>query len=185
MTTARLTFAAALLFTYGCAEETPPHTVEDFLEDRILLQATMVRCGQERSAGRYDPNCVTAREAVDRIAAAEAKAKREALEAESERKREALRRAQDAADERRRLAEEAERQRRQAEEFGTFEPLAEDSGNLTDEAAAEGAPYADEPADAGVIPEDEPDAAPQPGELADDAPDNDPADQIPSEPVPE
>lgn len=161
MTIARLTFAAAILLASGCAEETPPHTVEDFMSDRILLEATMVRCGQDRSAGRYDPTCVTAREAVDRIAAAEARAKREALEAESERKREALRRARDAADERRRQAEEAERQRRQAEEFGTFEPLPDGAGEpADDDGTADELPPGNPPRDQAVVPPEEPAVAP-------------------------
>lgn len=167
MTIVRLTFAAAILLASGCAEETPPHTVEDFMTDRILLEATMVRCGQDRSSGRYDPTCVTAREAVDRIAAAEARAKREALEAESERKREALRRARDAADERRRQAEEAERQRRQAEEFGTFEPLPDEAGELTDDdSTADELPPGEEPADQAVVPPEEPPVAPAEEESA-------------------
>lgn len=184
MTTARLTFAAALLLASGCAEETPPYSVEDFLADRILLQATMVRCGQDQSAGRHDPNCVAAREAVDRIAAAEARAQREALEAESERKREALRRARDAAEERRRLAEEEERRRREAEEFGIFEPPPGDADELTDASAANEPVANGEPADAGAVPSDEPVAAPDIPQPTDTASPADPANGERAEPEP-
>jgi hypothetical protein len=107
----------------GCSEEPPPPSVEAFMEDPILLEATMVRCVANRNSINYDPECVNAREAVERIAAAEAEARRAALEAESERKREALRRAQEAADEARRRAAEEERLRREAELLGLTAPV--------------------------------------------------------------
>lgn len=114
----------------ACAEEPPPPTVAEFMENRILLEAAMVRCGQNRSTTKYEAECVNAREAVNRIARAEDEAHRAELEARSERKRRALRRAQEAAADARRRAEELERQRREAEylaQFGTL-PDAEDSG---------------------------------------------------------
>lgn len=112
-------------FVAGCGEEPPPTSVPEFMENPILLEATMVRCVQNRAEARYDAECMNAREAVDRIAAAEEEARRADLEAQSERKRQALRRAQEAAAEARRQAQEAERRREEAEYLGQFEPLPE------------------------------------------------------------
>lgn len=107
----------------GCGKEPPPHSVQEFVDDPILLEATMVRCGRDRSGTRYDADCINARDAVDRIAAAREQARRQELEARSEQKRQALRRAQQAAAEARRRAQEAERRREEAEYYGEFEPL--------------------------------------------------------------
>jgi hypothetical protein len=107
----------------ACGKEPPPRSVQEFVDDPILLEATMVRCSRDRAATRYDAECVAARDAVDRIAAVREQARREGLESESERKRQALRRAQQAAAEARRRAEEAARRREEAEYFGEFEPL--------------------------------------------------------------
>lgn len=105
------------------------------MEDPILLDATMVRCVANRDSVNYDPECVSAREAVERIAAAEKGARRAALEAESERKQKALRRAQEAADDARRRAAEAQRLREEARLFGllpaTPEEPVTDSGELS------------------------------------------------------
>jgi hypothetical protein len=105
----------------GCGKEPPPRSVQEFVDDPILLEATMVRCDRDRSATRYDAECVNARDAVDRLAAAREQARRQELEARSEQKRQALRRAQQAAAEARRKAEEAERRREEAEYYGEFE----------------------------------------------------------------
>ncbi|HUD97735.1 MAG TPA: EexN family lipoprotein [Woeseiaceae bacterium] len=121
--------AASLLA--ACGEEPPPPSPNEFIENRILLEATMVRCSQNRAEARYDAECINAREAVNRLAAAEEQAKRQDLEAQSERKRQALRRAQEAAAEARRRALVEEQRRRDAELLGEFEPL------LTDETAGE------------------------------------------------
>jgi len=104
----------------ACAKEPPPPTVDEFVQDPILLEAAMVRCGQNRSSTKYEPECVNAREAVNRIARAEEERRRDNLEAESERKRRALRRTQEAAAEARRRAEEAERLRREQEYLSQF-----------------------------------------------------------------
>jgi len=107
----------------ACGEEPHPPSVAEFMEDPILLEATMVLCAENRAATRYEGECVNARSAVDQLAAAAEETKRKALEAESERKRQALRRAQEAAaNARRRVAEEAKR-REEAAYFGQFEPL--------------------------------------------------------------
>jgi len=113
----------------ACAKELPPPTVDEFVQDPILLEAAMVRCGQNRSSTKYEPECVNAREAINRIARAEEERRRENLEAESERKRRALRRTQEAAAEARRRAEESERLRREQEYLSQFgvEPGASDA----------------------------------------------------------
>jgi multidrug efflux pump subunit AcrA (membrane-fusion protein) len=107
----------------ACGKEPPPRSVSEFMEDPILLEATMVRCGEDRDQTRYDAECINARDAVDRIAAARELARRQELEAQSERKRQALRRAREAAAEARRRAQEAEQRREEARYFGEFEPL--------------------------------------------------------------
>jgi len=104
----------------GCAKEPPPPTVDEFVQDPILLEAAMVRCGQNRSSTKYEPECVNAREAINRIARADEEQRRANLEAESERKRRALRRTQEAAAEARRRAEEADRARREQEYLSQF-----------------------------------------------------------------
>lgn len=120
----------------GCAEEPPPRSVGEFMDNPILLEAALVRCTQNRAETRYDAECVNAREAVKLIEAKEEAARREELEAQSQRKREALRRTQQAAAEARRRAAEAQRQREEAEylaQFGELPPGTEDrslpSGN--------------------------------------------------------
>jgi membrane-bound lytic murein transglycosylase len=107
----------------ACGKEPPPRSVAEFMDDPILLEATMVRCGQDRALNRSDAECVNAREAVSRQAAVEAQARRQELEAQSEQKRQALRRAQQAAAEARRRAQELEQRREESEYFGEFEPL--------------------------------------------------------------
>lgn len=107
----------------ACAEEPPPRSANEFMENAILLEATMVRCAENRAEARYDAECINAREAVNRLAAAQEQAKRQDLEAQSERKRQALRRTQEAAAEARRRAREEQERRRDAELHGVFEPL--------------------------------------------------------------
>ena len=86
---------AALLA--ACSEPPPPRSVDEFLRNPIMLEAALVRCAQNRSATRYEAECVNAREANKQIAAREEAKRREEFEKQSERKRQALRRAQQAA----------------------------------------------------------------------------------------
>ena len=81
----------------------------------------MVRCGQNRSEMKYEPECVNARDAVNRLERAEARERQRQLEAQSERKRQALRRTQEAAAAARRRADEERRRREEAEYLGIFE----------------------------------------------------------------
>jgi len=114
----------------GCAPEPPPvRTVAEFVESPIMLEAAMLRCAKDRSATKYEQECINARRAVKRIQAKEEERRGVELEARSERKRQALRRTQQAAAEARRRVEEAERLRKEAEylaQFGVLPP-AEDS----------------------------------------------------------
>ena len=110
----------------GCAENEPPvRSVTEFVENPILLEAAMVRCSRDRTASRYDAECINAREAVKIIESREEEIRRAELEAESEAKRRALRRTQEAQAEARRRAEAAEKRRREAEylaQFGVLPP---------------------------------------------------------------
>ena len=93
-----------------------------------MLEAALVRCGQNRVETRYDAECVNARQA-NRVVMAEAEAKRrEAFEEQSARKREALRRTQEAAAEARRRAVEQQRLREEAEYLAQFGQAPEQEG---------------------------------------------------------
>lgn len=109
----------------ACGDEPPPTSVIEFMEDSILLDATMVRCAQDGARTKYDAECLNAREAADRLAVAAEEARREELEAQSERKRLALRQAREMADEARRRASELKRLREEAIYLGLIEPLPE------------------------------------------------------------
>ena len=108
----------------ACAKEPPPPiSVGQFVADPILLEATVVRCAHDRSATKYDFECVNAREAGNQLASADREERRIELEAQSERKRRALRRTQEAAAEARRRAAAARRQREEDEYLGVFERI--------------------------------------------------------------
>jgi hypothetical protein len=127
MMTRRISLTLCVLGALGaCSEEQPPRSVEQFIENPNLLEATVVRCSRNRSETRYDPECVNAREAVSRMAAKEEQAGRAALEEQSERKRAALRRTQAAAAEARRRTAEANRRREEAEYLAQFGVLPSD-----------------------------------------------------------
>lgn len=104
----------------ACGEEPLPPSVDEFVNNSVLLDATMVRCGANRASTKYEAECVNAREAINRMAKAEEDARRAEHEAESERKRRALRRTQEAAAEARRRAADAARQREEAAYLAQF-----------------------------------------------------------------
>jgi hypothetical protein len=104
----------------ACTEERPPRSSSEFLENPILLEAAMVRCSKDRTATRYDAECVNARQAVQLIEAKEEAARRADLDAQSQSKRQALRRTQEAATQARRRAAEAESLRKEAEYLAQF-----------------------------------------------------------------
>jgi hypothetical protein len=120
---------SSLMLLIACSEEPPPISVAEFMEQPRLLEATMVRCAQNRSESRYDVECINARDAVNRMEAAQEKIRREELEQQSERKRQALRRTQQAAAEARRRTQEAQRLREEQEYLGIFD--GSDSGSDT------------------------------------------------------
>jgi len=109
-----------IVFLAACAEERRPRSTSEFLEEPIMLEAAMVRCSEDRTATRYDAECVNARQAVKLIEAKEEAAHRADLDAQSESKRQALRRTQEAASQARRRAAENERLRKEAEYLAQF-----------------------------------------------------------------
>ena len=119
-----LLLAGAVSFLSACGRsEPPPRTMAEFLDNPILLEATMVRCAQDRSKTKYEVECVNAREASNSLATAEEEARRLELDKQSERKRRELRRTQEAKAEARRRAADARRRREEAEYLGVFEEL--------------------------------------------------------------
>lgn len=123
----RLTVAICAIGSFAaCGDEPPPTSVMEFMENPVLLDATMVRCVQNRERTKYDPECLNARDAADRLAVTAEEARREELEVQSERKRLALRQAQEVADERRRRASELKRLREEAVYLGLVESDPED-----------------------------------------------------------
>jgi hypothetical protein len=114
----------------GCAEPPPPRSVQEFLDNPIVLEAALVRCSRDRAQSRYDAECVNAREANRIVTAKEVAERRAEFEAQSERKRQALRREQQAAAEARRRAAEAENLREEAAYLAQFGQLPPDAGNL-------------------------------------------------------
>ena len=144
-----MTLVGGLVLACACTEEQPVRSVNQFVEDPIMLEAAMVRCAADRQLTRYDAECVNARQAVSMIEAKEEALRRADFESRSDAKRQALRRAQAAAAEARRRAADSERQRREAEYLAQF-GVALPSDTPAPEAAASGgnSPVA-------VIPENE------------------------------
>lgn len=139
----------------GCAEPPPARSVQEFLDNPIVLEAALVRCSRNRSETRYEAECVNAREANKIVAAREEAERRAAFEAQSERKRQALRRAQQAAAEARRRAAEEKKRREEAAYLAQFGQVPADDGQRTEQTNTGNVPIA-------VIPEpieESPDAA--------------------------
>jgi regulator of protease activity HflC (stomatin/prohibitin superfamily) len=127
--TLRVTFlVGGIAMIAGCAEPPPPRSVQEFLDNPIVLEAALVRCSRDREETRYDAECVNAREANRTVTAKEVAERRAELEAQSERKRQALRREQQAAAEARRRAAEAEKLREEAAYLAQFGELPPDDG---------------------------------------------------------
>jgi len=149
----------------GCAKEPPPRTVSEFMDNRILLEAAVVRCSQDRERTKYDAECMNARQAVARVQAKEEAATKAELEARSERKRSALRRTQAAAAEARRRATEAERLRKEAEYLAQFGVAPPDGGEMAN-TLTEGEPLAEGNLPVAVVPDapEQPDSAGAVGE---------------------
>ena len=105
---------SAVAVLSACTNELPPTSVDEFVADRVLLDATLARCDLGSSDSFDDRNCVNARRAVERLWREQEKINAEFREKESERKLQWLREQHDreaALEEQRRLAEEqAEKQ---------------------------------------------------------------------------
>ena len=117
----------------GCEEEQPPRSTMEFLDNPIMLEAAMVRCSQDRTATRYDAECVNARQAVKQIEIKEEAIRQAEFDARSKSKRQALRRTQEAAAQARRRAADAERLRIEAEylaQFGVALPREEQTSDV-------------------------------------------------------
>lgn len=105
----------------ACAEEVPPVSVNELMENPRLLEAAMIRCAEDRPRMKYEAECINARDAGNRLEARQARLRREELERQSELKRQALRRTQQAAEAARQRAVEEEKRREEAEYLGLFE----------------------------------------------------------------
>jgi membrane-bound lytic murein transglycosylase len=147
MMTLRLTFLlGGIALIAGCAEPPPPRSVQEFVDNPLMLEAALVRCSRNRSETRYDAECVNAREANTIVASREEAERRAEFEAQSERKRQALRRAQEAAAEARRRAREAEKRREEAAYLAQFGELPPDDNRQAEQPDTGNVPIA-------VIPE--------------------------------
>jgi hypothetical protein len=111
---------AALGLAACDTDEPPARSVQEFVDNPILLEAAIVRCQRSRAELRYDKECINAREAVKIVEAGEEAARRAELEAQSEAKRRELRSMQEARDEARRLSEEQQRALEEAEYHAQF-----------------------------------------------------------------
>ncbi len=127
----------SILLLGACSEELPPVSVSEFADNPRLLEATMVRCAANRAETRYDVECINAREAVNRIDAAEQRIRRSQFEEQSERKRQALRRTQEAAAAARRRAIEEQQRREEEQYLDMFEGAL--SGEVSEPAVPDGA----------------------------------------------
>jgi hypothetical protein len=119
-TTQILSIMLGVAFVAACENDIPPRSTSEFVENPIMLEAALVRCSQDRTATRYDAECINARQAISQIEAKEEAARRSEHEERSESKRKALRRTQEAAAQARRRSAEAERLREEAEYLAQF-----------------------------------------------------------------
>ena len=95
-TLARTLLCTVILGAAACSpRKIPPLTVSDFMEDRVKLDGTILKCNEDPVRARGDSDCINARIAVERLAS-QNEASREAKSAEDfERSREQLRSMQD------------------------------------------------------------------------------------------
>jgi len=113
-------FLVAVLAAAGCAKEAPPTSVDEFVQDRVMLDATLARCDLERSDTFDDRNCVNARRAVERLWREQEELNADLLERESERKLQALREQRERED---RLAEQRRLEEQQSEQQELYQGL--------------------------------------------------------------
>lgn len=141
--------ASSIGLLAACDEERLPRSTTEFLENPIMLEAAMVRCSQDRTATRYDAECINAREAVKLIEAKEEQTRRVDFDAQSERKRQALRKTQEAAAQARRRVADSARLRKEAEYLAQFGVALPPESAATEEEVVGNSPQADIPENSG------------------------------------
>ncbi|MCJ7557789.1 MAG: EexN family lipoprotein [Gammaproteobacteria bacterium] len=110
----------AVLAMTGCAREQAPTSVDEFVLDRVMLDATLARCDLDQSDTFDDRNCVNARRAVERLWREQEELNTELLERESERKRQMLREQRERED---RLAEQRRLDEQESEQQALYQGL--------------------------------------------------------------
>ena len=128
-------YAINLLLLAACMQETPPISAAEFMQDSRLLEATMVRCGRNRTELKYTADCMNARDAINRMEVREKRARHAELEVLSERKRQAVRQTQEAAEDSRRRQVEAQRLRDVAEYLGVSDDHAPNGTGLAQDSS--------------------------------------------------
>src|ERR1700683_3378217 len=87
---------AAAMGLAACSPPPVHHlTVDDLLEDRVMLDGVLLKCDQDVNRARDNTDCLNARIAVERLAAQNEPAEEAKRKAEFERTREQLRLAQE------------------------------------------------------------------------------------------
>jgi hypothetical protein len=83
---------AVILATAACSpRRIPPMTVNDLMEDRVMLDGVLLKCNQNQSKARTDSDCLNARIAIERLASQSEPAKEAKRTEEFEHSREQLR----------------------------------------------------------------------------------------------
>lgn len=122
------------LSVLACSKPPPATSVNEFIEDKALLDAAILRCSENRSVRKTEEVCTNARRAAGIIAAREEDEKRTQLEEESERQREALRQRREREQQRVAVAEEQTRVEQEAQAaqdlIGDSSYVVETSGTL-------------------------------------------------------
>ena len=101
---ARILLCVVAMAAAACSpRKIPPMTASDFMEDRVALDGKILKCNQDATLERSDPECANARIAVERLASQQEATNQAKTAAEFERSREQLR-----------LMQEKQRQEEQA-----------------------------------------------------------------------
>lgn len=87
---------AVILAMAACSpRRIPPTTVNDLMEDRVMLDGVLLKCNQNQSKARTDSDCLNARIAIERLASQSEPAKEAKRTEEFEHSREQLRLSQE------------------------------------------------------------------------------------------
>src|ERR1700730_2028234 len=87
---------AVILATVACSpRRIPPMTVNDLMEDRVMLDGVLLKCNQNQSKARSDSDCLNARVAIERLASRNEQAEEAKRAEEFEHRREQRRRSQE------------------------------------------------------------------------------------------